>query len=134
MINLLYLRSYCSMPCVKKHRKKYGKVIMNRGIFKPPVTLGVVSHVHYNGCTVCLQCCYLYVALLRKNFCDGTMSAQEIMQNYYEKNISELILNYNRLDYLNDHLCGLVIKVPGYTKEMYCVSCEVRTQFIYVMY
>jgi hypothetical protein len=22
---------------------------------------------------------------------------------------------------------------PGYTTEMYCVSCEVRTEFIYVM-
>jgi predicted nucleic acid-binding protein len=24
-------------------------------------------------------------------------------------------------------------RVPGYTTEMYCVSCEVRTEFIYVM-
>jgi hypothetical protein len=31
-------------------------------------------------------------------------------------------------------LCGLVVRVPGYTTEMYCVSCEVRTEFIYVMY
>jgi hypothetical protein len=29
--------------------------------------------------------------------------------------------------------CGLVVRVPGYTTEMYCVSCEVRTEFIYVM-
>jgi hypothetical protein len=27
----------------------------------------------------------------------------------------------------------LVLRVPGYTTEMYCVSCEVRTEFIYVM-
>jgi hypothetical protein len=32
-----------------------------------------------------------------------------------------------------DLLCGLVVRVPGYTTEMYCVSCEVRTEFIYVM-
>jgi hypothetical protein len=32
-----------------------------------------------------------------------------------------------------DRLCGLVFRVPGYTTEMYCVSCEVRTEFIYVM-
>jgi hypothetical protein len=32
-----------------------------------------------------------------------------------------------------DRLCGLVIRVPGYRAEMYCVSCEVRTEFIYVM-
>jgi hypothetical protein len=32
----------------------------------------------------------------------------------------------------DDRLCGLVVKVPGYRTEMYCVSCEVRTEFIYV--
>jgi hypothetical protein len=30
-------------------------------------------------------------------------------------------------------LCGPVVRVPGYRKYMYCVSCEVRTEFIYVM-
>jgi hypothetical protein len=30
-------------------------------------------------------------------------------------------------------LCGLVVRVPGYLTEMYCVSCEVRAKFIYVM-
>jgi hypothetical protein len=30
-------------------------------------------------------------------------------------------------------LCGLVVRVPGYTTEMYCASCEVQTEFIYVM-
>jgi hypothetical protein len=33
-----------------------------------------------------------------------------------------------------DRLCGLVVRVLGYTTEMYCVSREVRTEFIYVMY
>jgi hypothetical protein len=32
--------------------------------------------------------------------------------------------------YLGDRLCGLVVRVPGYTTEMYCVSCEVRTEFV----
>jgi ribosomal protein S26 len=32
-----------------------------------------------------------------------------------------------------DRLCGLVVRVPRYITEMYCVSCEVRTEFIYVM-
>jgi hypothetical protein len=32
-----------------------------------------------------------------------------------------------------NRLCGLVVRVPGYTTEMYCASSEVRTQFIYVM-
>jgi hypothetical protein len=26
-----------------------------------------------------------------------------------------------------------VVRVPGYTTEMYCDSCEVRTEFIYVV-
>jgi hypothetical protein len=30
-------------------------------------------------------------------------------------------------------LCGLVVRVPGYTTDMYCASCEVQTEFIYVM-
>jgi hypothetical protein len=30
-------------------------------------------------------------------------------------------------------LCGLVVRVPGYSREMYCVSCEVGTEFTYVM-
>jgi hypothetical protein len=33
-----------------------------------------------------------------------------------------------------DRFCGLVDRVPGYRTQMYCVSCEVRTEFIYVMY
>jgi hypothetical protein len=30
-------------------------------------------------------------------------------------------------------LGGLVVRVPGYTTEMYCDSCEVRTEFIYML-
>jgi hypothetical protein len=30
-------------------------------------------------------------------------------------------------------LCGLVVRIPGYITEMYYVSCEVRTEFIYAM-
>jgi hypothetical protein len=26
-----------------------------------------------------------------------------------------------------------VVRVPSYTMEMYCASCEVGTEFIYVM-
>jgi hypothetical protein len=29
-----------------------------------------------------------------------------------------------------DRLCGLVVRVSGYRTEMYCVSCDVRTEFI----
>jgi hypothetical protein len=33
-----------------------------------------------------------------------------------------------------DRLCGLVVRVLGCTTEMYCVSCEVRTEFIHLCY
>jgi hypothetical protein len=33
-----------------------------------------------------------------------------------------------------DRLCGLVVRVPDCRTEMYCVSCEVRTECIYAMY
>jgi hypothetical protein len=32
-----------------------------------------------------------------------------------------------------DRLCGLVVRVPDYRTEMYCASCEVRIDFVYVM-
>jgi hypothetical protein len=34
---------------------------------------------------------------------------------------------------IGDRLCFLVVRVPGYTTEMYYVSCEVRIEFVYVM-
>jgi hypothetical protein len=34
---------------------------------------------------------------------------------------------------INERLCALVVRVPGYTTEMYCASCEERTEFIYAM-
>jgi hypothetical protein len=34
---------------------------------------------------------------------------------------------------VNVDLCGVVVRVPDYRTEMYCVSCEVRTEFIYVV-
>jgi hypothetical protein len=66
-----------------------------------------------------------------------------IMQHHFEKcnrgvnsDISSWsITNYGNIAtvYLNsDRHCGLVVRVPGYTTEMYCDSCEVRTEFIYV--
>jgi hypothetical protein len=35
--------------------------------------------------------------------------------------------------YAEESSSGLVVRVPGCRTEMYCVSCEVRAQFIYVM-
>jgi hypothetical protein len=33
----------------------------------------------------------------------------------------------------SDCLCVLMVRVPGYRTEMRCVSCEVRTEFMYIM-
>jgi hypothetical protein len=33
-----------------------------------------------------------------------------------------------------DSLCGLVVRVPGYRSEKYCDSCEVRNEFMYVIW
>jgi hypothetical protein len=40
------------------------------------------------------------------------------------------IINTHSL--LQDRFCGLVVRVPGHRTDMYCLSCEVRTEFIYV--
>jgi hypothetical protein len=48
---------------------------------------------------------------------------------------SQISLNYNSKSVpSSDRHCGLVVRVPGYKTEMYCVYCEVRTEFIYFMY
>jgi hypothetical protein len=31
-----------------------------------------------------------------------------------------------------DRLSGIVVRVPGYRTDMYCVSCEVRSEYIYI--
>jgi hypothetical protein len=49
-----------------------------------------------------------------------------------DKNFREFYV-FKRNNVSHDRLCGLVVRVLGYTMEMYCASCEVRTEFIYVM-
>jgi hypothetical protein len=43
------------------------------------------------------------------------------------------IINFSWYAYFKDRLCGVVVRVPGYRSDIYCVTCEVRTEFIYVM-
>jgi hypothetical protein len=43
------------------------------------------------------------------------------------------VYNLHTVSCACERFCGLVVRVPGYITEMYCVSCEVRTEFIYVM-
>jgi hypothetical protein len=40
----------------------------------------------------------------------------------------------SQCDFDLDRLCGLLVRVTGYRTKMYCASCEVRTECIYVMY
>jgi hypothetical protein len=42
-----------------------------------------------------------------------------------------ILLKFKGMETVKDRLCGLVVRVPGYRTEMYCVSCEVRTEFIW---
>jgi hypothetical protein len=39
-------------------------------------------------------------------------------------------LNFYVMQKKVDRHCGLVIRVPGCRTEMFCVSCEVRTEFL----
>jgi hypothetical protein len=48
-----------------------------------------------------------------------------------ESSESQPTLTFGRVR-LSDRLCGLVVRVPGYTTEMYCASCVVRTEFVYI--
>jgi hypothetical protein len=45
--------------------------------------------------------------------------------------INYIIVNYYYINF--DRLCGLMVRIPGYTTEMYSASCEERTEFINVM-
>jgi pyruvate-formate lyase len=56
-------------------------------------------------------------------------SLTALIQFHVEKNTETLIDASKEVD----RLCGLVVRVPGYRTVMYYVSCEVRTEFIYVM-
>jgi hypothetical protein len=58
---------------------------------------------------------FLSTAFLSKKKCVGVMSE-----------------SLNATSQYSLRLCGLAVRVLGYRREMYCVSCEVRTEFIYV--
>jgi hypothetical protein len=56
---------------------------------------------------------------------------RELKPGHPEYNIYDI--HFLSIIIVTDRLCGLVIRVPGYRREMYCDSSEVRTEFIYVM-
>jgi hypothetical protein len=63
----------------------------------------------------------------------GLTEPQHFLKNTNSNFSSKGFQQFHTLLGLKDRLCGLVVRVPGYTTEMYCASCEVRTEFIYVM-
>jgi hypothetical protein len=54
-----------------------------------------------------------------------------LQTSVYTKDLGKSI--FSMLCMVRDILCGLMVRVPGSRTEMYCVSCEVRTEFICVM-
>jgi hypothetical protein len=61
-----------------------------------------------------------------------TIAHRDFLYNKYNNNNNNN--NNNNHNNLQDRICGLVARAPGYWTEIYCASCEVRTEFIYVMW
>jgi hypothetical protein len=55
------------------------------------------------------------------------------LQTLCNQDLAACHLKYKILSSNIDRPYGLVVRVPGYKTDMYCDSCEVRTDFIYVM-
>jgi hypothetical protein len=60
---------------------------------------------------------------------DGNNIRRSAPTYYNRNNVDAMCCNLSK----NNRLCGLVVRAPGCRTEMYCASCEVRTEFIYVM-
>jgi hypothetical protein len=66
---------------------------------------------------------YMYILLERNSVLEGLRSFHRGSRNMY-------VPSYQ---FCMREIHGLVVRVPGYRTEMYCDSCEVRDEFIYVM-
>jgi hypothetical protein len=109
-----------------------GAVYGGRLVGRAPGRL--LHHIEAEACV-----CYLLPHCLAASICthpigrtnpraDGVCIIREASQKLktpWPESASELFRPSDR------RLCGLV--VPGYITEMYCASCEVRTEVIYVM-
>jgi hypothetical protein len=58
---------------------------------------------------------------------------QTYVTNYVYKLELQCVTDILIASYIRRKTTSLVARVPGYRTEMYCVSCEVRNEFIYVM-
>jgi hypothetical protein len=69
----------------------------------------------------------------------GELEEEKYLQERVFNCFSLRLMELRQINFLSvagkkpDRICALVVRVPGYTTEMYCDSCEVRTEFIYVM-
>jgi hypothetical protein len=73
----------------------------------------------------------LYIKLSRSS--SGSEHGRVINHSYLQWCFCILVPYLTDLSVIQDCLCGLVVRVPGYRTEMYCVSSEILTEFIYVM-
>jgi hypothetical protein len=53
-----------------------------------------------------------------------------IFQGLSSDSVAKYLYHYSSV---RNRLCGLMVRVPSYKTQMYCVSWEVSTEFIYVM-
>jgi hypothetical protein len=60
----------------------------------------------------------------------AVMKANDLLGKKDQMNFRD---GYEIRKLMKGRLCGLVVRAPGYRTEMYCASCEVLTEFIYVM-
>jgi hypothetical protein len=114
-------------PLKHKKNKTYSICFAKRGLTQ------VLYTVHKEEFSVPSYVCGKYTwqsrgLLVRDN---PTLSSERMLHKICDRkrSVAKINLWYKSLDRLR----GLVVRVPGYRTEMYCASCEVRTEFIYVM-
>jgi hypothetical protein len=75
---------------------------------------------------ICFQKCkqMLLIPYTRGRVCEGEENNLNKGPHWIWENNLKLGTGQSKYD----RLCGLVIRVPGYRAEMYCDSCEVRTE------
>jgi hypothetical protein len=68
--------------------------------------------------------------LLKSTFSALMAKGVSCYPSAHSRHLVNLWSNLDFVTYYSGRLCGLVVRVPGYRTEMYCVCCEVRTEFL----
>jgi hypothetical protein len=121
---------YC---CIVGHKQTDGTKWKENKLFYKKNCLAQTSSARIESVLWCerprhqqLDTTWGSLSVLHSDALQCRMTEKNLARSPHDK-YSSIILS------LHDSLCGLVVRVPGYTTEMYCASCEVRTEFIYVM-